>query len=163
MFGNITESIVEQLRSCGLKAGRSYPVKPIGEGEGCFVRVSVDSVSRSEAGFARFLGMEFAEDGSAKEIYGMRCELCLAADIYASAGPENAAEACERELDSLMAALDRWDGISINTVKCSSAAPDSETGLFRCSCIAEVKAMLTAEKEEEALSFSDFILKGEIK
>lgn len=163
MFSNITASIIELLQNEGLSAGRAYPREAIARQGDCFIRAAVESVSQSEPGFARFLGLSYDDSGAAHEVYGMRCDLGLALDIYASIESENGAEICERAVDEIISALGKCEGVRIGSFSCSRAEPDRDTEMFLCPCKAGMTVLLTAEAEEEAAQFSDFILKGEIK
>lgn len=163
MFSNITASINELLNEAGLSAGRAYPREAIARDGGCFIRTAVESVSQSEPGFARFLGLRHDKDGSTHEVYGMRCDISLALDIYASMASENGAEVCEGAVDEVILALSKCEGVRIGSFSCSRAKPDRDMEMFLCPCRAGMTVLLTAEDHEEAAQFSDFILKGEIK
>lgn len=162
MLSELTGGIAGLLQEKGIEAGRAYPRSAIPE-SGCYVRLAVDSVSRSEGAFARFLGFETGSDGISRECYGMKCAVGLAIDIFASMDCENGAEECEAAVDDVILALESMSGLRINSISCSRARPDSGTGAFLCPCRAELTLLLTAQSEAEADSFSSFILKGEIK
>lgn len=162
MFSELTAKFAAMLQERGIEAGRAYPRSAIPE-SGCYVRLAVDSLSRTEGAFARFLGFETGSDGRSRECYGMKCAMTLAIDIFASMDCENGAEACEAAMDEVILALEDMEGLRINSVSCSRARPDSDTGAFLCACRAELTLLLTARSEAEADSFSSFILKGEIK
>ncbi len=163
MFGNITSSIVEILESAGLSAGRAYPSQPIERDGACFIRAAVESVRQSESGFSGFLGAETDDEGGSREIYGMICDVNVALDIYAPMKSENGADKCEAAIDDIIFALGECEGLQIRELSCSRARPDSATEMFLCPCRANVSVLLTAAAREEAVQFSDFILKGEIK
>lgn len=163
MFSKLSHSIVQLLQQEGIQAGTAYPRQSIDRGGECFVRAAVESVSQSEPGFACFLGIERQEDGSEYELYGMKCDVSLALDIYCSLGTENGAESCESAVDDIILALGQWEGLRISGFSCKRAKPDRDTEMFLCPCRAELTVLLTAKAEEEAAQFSDFILKGEIK
>lgn len=163
MLDNITKGLIQALEQAGLEAGRAYPRSPLADG-GVFVKIGLASARQSESGFARFLGLkEREEDKALIEVYGMKCELELRLDIYAGMEQDNAAARCETVLDDIMAALAQYGGLSLHAVSCGEAAPDRETGFFRCRCTAQAGAELMFESAEETGEFTDFILKGELR
>ena len=163
MFSKLTSSIVGLLNAGGINAGRAYPRAAMVKQEGCFVRARLESVKKSEPGFAAYLGTETDAEGSRREVYGMKCEIELALDIYAFYENENAAVSCEAMVDDIIFALGGSEGLSINSVTCAAAKPDRDTECFLCPCRASLSVLLTARAEDENVQFSDFILKGEIK
>lgn len=163
MLDNICESLVQALTQAGIQAGRAYPRESI-SGEGVFVKVAIHSARQSDSGFARFMGLtERASDGALTEVYGMRCEMALALDIYASMESENGAVDCEKAVDALLAALAEMKDLKISSVSASAVRPDADTGMFLCRCQAQAVALLTLERDDSAGEFTDFILKGELK
>jgi len=163
MFANITSSVVEVLTGAGINAGRAYPKAAIVREDGCFVRARVESVKQGAPGFANYLGLETGAEGVEWEVYGRRCKMELALDIYAFSTDGKAAEAGEALVDDIIFALGGCSGLSIGSVSCGGARPDRDTGAFLCPCKAELDVLLTLRCEDENVQFSDFILKGEIK
>lgn len=158
MFSNITRSLVDMLCESGIRAGRAYPTESIVRDGECFVRVRIELLRQSGAGFGGFIGIETDENGNRRELYGMRCEMEMALDIYAGD-----AEKCEGAVDEIILALGQSNGLDIREVKCSGVGLDRDTGLLLCPCRAGGELFLTLETENEEAQFSDFILKGEIR
>ncbi len=163
MLANITGNIVEILRGAGIEAGRAYPRTAIEREGGCFVRARIESVKQTAAGFAGYLGQEADAEGEMHEVYGLRCSMELALDIYASHEKDNAAEACEALIDDIIFALGGSAGVSIGYVSCGGISTDKATGLLICPCRAALEIILTLPSEDDNVRFSDFILKGDIK
>lgn len=163
MLDRIAQSLVDELNDAGISAGRAWPAEDICE-TGTYVRLSIASAQQSEAGFARFLGLEEQEGADAAELYGMRCRIGLRLDIYAGADNDNAAAECEKTMDGIMLALAGCAGVSISSVSCGETGHDRQTGMFLCRCRAETDTELIFRKTEEEIGeFTDFILKGELE
>ena len=163
MFSNITAALVRSLRNAGIRAGQAYPAEAIVRDGECFVRVRIESLKQRGAGFGDYLGLETDESGAQTELYGMRCDMQLALDIYASCSKAGAAEKCEAMVDDIILALAKSSGLNIVSLRCTGVDTDRDTGLFCCPCTAGAEVFMTLEAENETARFSDFILKGEIK
>ena len=163
MPAKITRELVSVLEQAGFQAGRAWPKQHAAQ-QGFYIRASIASAEQSEAGFARFLGLEKRpEDGAELEVYGMKCELVLQLDIYAGPEHDNGAACCEDALDEILQALALQGGLSIKSVKCSQTRFDEDLGMFICPCSLEARAELLFRSGEETGEFTDFILKGELR
>ena len=162
MLTDITACITELLNRNGIRAGRAYPAENIDKC-GSYVRTRLAAMSQRDGAFASYLGIEWDENGTSRELYGLRCDIELALDIYVYPKEGDPGELCEEILDSIIIALGKSEDIKIAAVKCGGAAPDKETGMFLCPCKANANIMLVAEKADEGEQFSDFHLKGEIR
>ena len=163
MLSNICGELISALEQAGFQAGRAWPKEPAPE-QGFYIRISIVSAEQSEAGFARFLGLETRpEDGAELEVYGMKCQLGLQLDIYAGPEHHNGAACCEDALDEILQALALQGGLSIKSVKCAQTRFDEDPGMFICPCCVEACAELLFRSGGETGEFTDFILKGELR
>ena len=105
MLEALSAEVVEALKSGGVKAGAAYPKTPLDRSGGPFVQVGVRSAASSNAAFAGYLGSKIGEDGQSREIYGMKCAVSLALDIYASMASDNGHMACVECFDCCVQAL----------------------------------------------------------
>ena len=163
MLEKLTESVAELLCKAGIPAGAAFPKKaadPAGE----FVAVGVRRASGRGAGFARYLGEVTDPARGAREVYGLRCDVELALDIYAPMRAENGAAACAALFDRAAAALGGAAGLSVRELRCGEAAPDARLGMFVMHGAADCGALLVDESAGGAEgTFTDFVLKGELK
>lgn len=165
MLESVAAEIVAALREKGVNACHAYPREPL-ERDRSLVCVAVKSAAQSDGGFAGYLGVRTDENGGRTEVYGMRCELSLALDIYAPMESENGALECLKCFDAVTAALGSLrSGLKIQALQWGEASPDRASGMFRCRCGVKCAAFLSAEADEsgDKAEFSDFILKGELK
>lgn len=165
MLESVAGEIVAALKEKGVNACHAYPRQPLRAGQS-LVCVAVKSARQSDGGFAGYLGMKTDENGKQTELYGMRCALELALDIYAPMESENGALECLKCFDTVTAALGSLrSGLKIQALQWDEAAPDKDSGMFHCRCGAECAAFLSAAADEsgDKAEFSDFILKGELR
>ena len=165
MLETLVTAVVGALTDAGLNAAPAYERTPLERGGQPLVCVSVRSAERTGSGFAEYLGI-FAdpETGIERESYGMRADVELGVDVYVSKKSENAAMECVRVFDraaQCMSALSA--GWKLKSVSCGEAAPDAETGMFRCKGSMRGTAYLIAQPEGDSGAFTDFILKGVLK
>ncbi|MGN1002554.1 MAG: hypothetical protein ACI4PC_07255 [Oscillospiraceae bacterium] len=166
MLESVVNAVIAALKDRGIDACAAYPRQPLAARSGCLVCAAVKSAAQTQGGFAGYLGVKTDENGNQTELYGLRCALELALDIYAPMDGENGAADCVRCFDAVTAALGGLgSGLKILELRCGEAAPDRESGMFRCRCGAKALAFLSAESagDGEAAGFSDFILKGELR
>lgn len=166
MLESVAGAVVAALQEKGINACSAYPKEPLQAHQGSLVCVAVKSAALADGGFAGYLGVRTDENGRQAELFGLRCALTLALDIYAPMESENGAVECVRCFDTVTAALGSLrSGLKIQELQCGEAAPDRDSGMFRCRCGVKGVAFLIAEKKEdgEETEFSDFILKGELR
>ena len=162
MLEKLVGSVVEILSAAGLNAGAAFPKQAAARGS-AFIAVGIRRASGRGAGFARYLGVERDPERGETEIYGMRCEVELALDIYAPMSEANGAAACSALFDRAAAALDGAAGLSVRELRCGEAAPDRTAGMFLLRGEAACSALLAAAGDDGDGTFTDFVLKGELK
>ena len=165
MLETLVTAVVDALKADGLNAAPAYERTPLERGGQPLVCVSVRSAERTGSGFAEYLGV-FAdpETGVERESYGMRADVELGVDVYVSKKSENASLECVRVFDraaQCMSALSA--GWKMRSISCGEAAPDGETGLFRCKGSMRGVAYLIAQPDGDSGAFTDFILKGVLR
>lgn len=105
-----------------------------------------------------------AVERGGREVYGLRCDVELALDIYAPMSAENGAAECGRLFDAAAAALGAAAGLSVRELRCGEAAPDARLGMFVLRGAADCAALLVDESGDgDGKTFTDFVLKGELK
>lgn len=164
MLEKLAESAAAILTGAGIAAGAAYP-KTAADRSGAFIAVGVRRASGRGAGFARYLGVMDDPERGETEVYGLRCEVELALDVYAPMTAENGAAACAGLFDRAAAALGAAAGLNVLELRCGEAAPDKRLGMFAlhgevlCSAL-----LLEGESGSGAAgTFTDFVLKGELK
>ena len=164
MLENVVTAVADALEGAGISAGPAYPKTGVERDGGCFVRVGVAKAIDTNAGFARYLGMENDPETGAREVYGLRCALELSLDVYAPLSEENAALRCAALFDSAAAAIGAISGLQVRELSCGAPGPDRETGMFRLSGRIKCAALLTASGESGAeMAFTDYVLRGELR
>ena len=164
MLEKLAESAAELLREAGLPAYRAFPREAVERG-GAFIAVGIRRASGRGAGFARYLGVEPDAERGGREVYGLRCDVELALDIYAPMDAENGAAECGQLFDAAAAALGAAEGLSVRELRCGEAAPDARLGMFVLRGAADCAALLVDESggDGDGKTFTDFVLKGELK
>lgn len=165
MLESVVSPVVEALRGAGLEAVRAYPRQPLCTKSGTLLCVSVARAKITPAGLGAYLGIGTDPvTGLSEELYGARCELELAVDIYAAPDAEDAGAECMRCADLVPAALRSLpEGIKISSLSFGPVAPDPQTGRFLCRGAAAASAYFIARVSEESGEFTDFILKGSVR
>ena len=165
MLETLVAAVVGALKAEGLSAAPAYERAPLERGGGALVCVSVRSAERTGSGFAEYLGIfTDPKTGIERESYGMRADVELGVDVYVSKKSENASLECVRVFDKAASAVSALSaGWKLKSVSCGEAAPDGETGLFRCKGSMRGTAYLIAQPENDSGAFTDFILKGVLK
>lgn len=165
MLESVVSPIVEALGGAGLDAVRAYPRHSLCPGGGTLVCVSVLEARSAPAGLGAYLGMGTDPvTGLSEELYGARCELELALDIYAAAEAGDAGAECMRCAGLISGALRALpEGIKISSLSFGAMAPDARTGRFLCRGVLAATAYFIARGADEDGVFTDFILKGSVK
>ena len=164
MLETVIDAVVEALTDAGISAGSAYPKTGVERSGGGFVRVGVAKVVDTNAGFARYLGVENDPESGPREVYGLRCALELSLDVYAPLREENAALKCAALFDSAAAVIAAVGGLQVRELSCGAPGPDRETGLFRLAGGVRCAALLTASGADgEDMAFTDYVLRGELR
>ena len=163
MLETVISMAVKALNEAGIEAVEAYPKKELCCLDGAMVCVGVRSAKGLPAGFGGYLGLGVDPvTGKSGELYGARCEIELALDVYAGAGA--GAGECTRCAGKIPAALAGLpEGIKISSLSFGQTAPDGETGLFKCQGTLAGTAYFIAREADEDGVFSDFILRGSVK
>lgn len=163
MLDSVVSATVAALNKAGIEAVEAYPKRELCCLGGALVCVGVRSAKGLPAGFGGYLGLGVDPvTGKSEELYGARCEIELALDVYAGAGA--GAGECTRCAGRIPAALgDLPEGIKISSLSFGAAAPEVGTGLFKCSGVLAGTAYFIAREMDEDGVFSDFILRGSVK
>ncbi len=161
MIDSVIEEVVAALRDKGLRAVKAFRRQELLARESALVCVSAKSVRALPAGFGSYLGLGADPvTGRTGELYGARVELELALDIFAGAGADECT-LCAGEIPAALGGLP--EGIKVSALSFGAAAPDGETGLFKCSGVLAGTAYFIARELDEDGVFSDFILRGSVK
>ena len=165
MLECVQDAVVAALRDGGLTAARAYEPLPLDRQRDAAVYVGIRGARWEGSGFGEYLGWRTdPETGAEQECYALRCQVEVSLDIYASQGGENGAAACTACFDRAVAALRSLPaGLKLKALSCGGAAPDGDSGRFRCQGVLEGVAYLLAQPQEESGEFTDFILKGVLK
>lgn len=163
MLDSVVSAAVAALNKAGIRAVEAFAENELCCLDGALVCVGVKSAKGLPAGFGGFLGLGVDPvTGKRGELYGARCRLELALDIYA--GAEAGAGECTRLAGRIPAALSGLpEGIKISSLSFGQAAPDGETGLFKCPGTLDGTAFFITRETDEDGVFSDFILRGSVK
>lgn len=165
MLESVVSAVVQALGAAGLEAVGAYPKRQLCCRGDSLVCVGVKSAKGMPAGFGAYLGLGVnPETGLKEELYGARCELALALDIYAGMSAENGAGECLRCAGLVGPALGALpEGIKISSLSFGQVRPDGDTGMFLCSGVLACSAHFIARAEDEDGVFTDFILRGSVK
>ena len=165
MLESVVSPVVEAIGGAGVRAVRAYPKRPLCEKGAPLVCVSVARAKGVPAGLGSYLGVETDPvTGLGREIYGSRCELELALDIYVPADAEDAGEECMRCVNLVSGALRSLpEGIKISSLSFGEMAADPQTGRFLCRGTAAASAFFIAREAEGEGEFTDFILRGSVQ
>ncbi len=163
MLEGVVSAVAAALGAAGIEAVEAYPKRELCCLDGALVCVGVKSAKGLPAGFGGYLGLGADPvTGKRGELYGARCVLELALDVYAGMGA--GAGECTRCAGRIPAALGGLpEGIKISSLCFGQTAPDGETGLFKCSGVMAATAYFIARETDEDGVFSDFILRGSVK
>lgn len=162
MMAGVVDTAVAALTAAGIAAGCAWPKTAVSPGSS-FVKVGVARAGASAGGFARYLGVERDPETGEREVYGLRCDLTLRLDVYAPLSAENAATACLDLFDAAADAIASVPGLRLTALRCGAPAPDRETGMFRLEGAAECRALLVASGAADEGTFTDFVLRGELR
>lgn len=159
------QAIIEALRAEGLRAVKAFRRQELCAREDTLVCVSVKSARGLPAGFGGYLGLGTDPvTGLSSELYGARCALELALDIYASEGAQNGPDECLRCAQLIPAALTALpEGLKPSSLEFGQALPDGETGRFLCRGVLTASAHFIARTGDGDGEFTDFILKGRVR
>lgn len=165
MLESVLSPVLEALRGAGLRAVRAYPRQPLCPKGETLLCVSVSEAKGVPAGLGSYLGIGTDPvTGLSEELYGARCEMELALDIYVAADAEDAGAECMRCADLISQALRTLpEGIKISSLSFGAMAPDPQTGRFLCRGAAAASAYFIARAADEDGIFTDFILKGSVR
>lgn len=164
MLECIVDTVVDALVDANIQAVESFGSSPLDRRSGPVVCVGLQETKWQDAGFAQYLGLHRADDGSERETYAMRCDVVLSLSVYAPMNSDNAARACTVCFDSAVEVLrSLGGGLRLCRFSSSAAVPDTKTDMFHCSGTAEGSAFLTAERNDDGTEFTDFVLKGVIR
>ena len=162
MLEKVCEEIVGALRAEGIEAREKYSGGDAGEVNAPTVFVGISAVKAEAAGLGHYLGTKEREDMTQVELYGLRCAVEVAIDIYAPAQMHRCAAECAALFDRAIAAFDSLGGISIEQVSLDDGSVQAKSGLYRCPCCIRGSAYIVAECGDGA-AFTDFVLKGVLK
>ncbi len=161
MLESVVSALAAALGDAGIGAAEAYPKRELCRPDGALVCVGIKSAKALPAGFGSYLGLGVdPATGRTGELYGARYRLELALDIFSGDGADECTR-CAGKIPAALAALP--EGIKVSSLSFGSAAPDGETGLFKCSGALECTAFYIAREKQEDGVFSDFILRGSVK
>lgn len=165
MLESVLSPVVEALRGAGLNAVRAYPRLPLCPKGGTLLCVSVSEAKGSPAGLGAYLGVGTDPvTGLSEELYGARCAMELAVDIYVAADAEDATTECMRCAELITKALRTLpEGIKISSLSLGPMTADTQTGRFLCRAVLTASAYFIARAADEDGVFTDFILKGSVR
>lgn len=162
MLGEAAKSIAQALCAAGLEAREKYTHSDVRTLTSPTVFVGVSGAKAEAAGMGHYLGTKRREDGTHCELYGLRCEVSLALDIYAPARTEHCESACAKVFDEALFALGEMGALTLSEVSLGEGKVQDKSGLYMCPCRIKGAAYLVAESEDGA-EFTDFVLKGVLK
>ena len=163
MLNKVRDAAVDCLRAAGLNAGVSYLRSSVPAEHG-MIRVGITKAEDESAGFAGYLGTEHDPERGQREIYGLRCSFGLSLDIYVPLMAEDAAGDCLQLFDRAVECIGaRNSGLKIKAFRCGEPAPDKASGMMHLRGEAEGKVLLISENADGEESFSEFVLRGELK
>ena len=165
MLEDVVQALLEALGAAGLRAVRAFRREELRSCEGPLICVGVKSAKGLPAGFGGYLGLGTdPETGLSAELYGARCELELALDIYAAEGAENGPAECLRCAELIVPALGALpEGLRIASMEFGRTLYDGETGRFVCHGVLEAAAHFIAREGKQDGEFTGFILRGRVE
>lgn len=165
MLEEVVQALIQALSAAGLSAARAFRSRELRDCEGTVVCVSVKSAKGLPAGFGGYLGIGTdPATGLSSEVYGVRCALELALDVYAAKSAINGPDECLRCAQLIPSALTALpEGLRPSSLEFGQALPDGETGRFLCRGVLAASAHFIARQGSEDGEFTDFILKGSVK
>ena len=162
MLADVCREIVQVLSNAGVSAKEKYSGADVREVTRPVVFAGVSGAKAEAAGLGHYLGTKTRSDLTTTELYGLRCEVTLALDIYAPAQLEHCESACAQVFDEALFALGMVEGITILEASLGEGNVQAKGGLYMCPCRVKAMAYLVAESDDGA-EFTDFVLKGALK
>ena len=162
LLEKVIAAVVETLNLAEVPAAPAYVKQPLDD-TAAFVRVGVKRVSEAYGVGAQYLGILHDAEHGDREVYGLQCEIELSVDVYAPFAQDNGALVCTELFDSAALAIGAVEGLKLKALSCGAPAPEETTGMFLLRGSMLCSAWLVAEQSGEAGTFTDFILKGELK
>ena len=165
MLESVVSSVAEALRETGLNAVMAYPRQALCAKGETLVCVSVLRARELPAGLGAYLGMGTDPvTGLSEELYGSRCELEIALDIYLPVNVQDASAECMRAAELIARAAQALpEGIKISSLSLGQMSADAETGRFLCRGVMAASAYFIARAGAEDGEFTDFYLRGSVK
>jgi len=157
MFDTVLTSVITALVGEDIPAVRAFPAEGI-DRDSTAVAVFIKGGSITASGYGDYLGIA-EENGVTKEYYGSHGEIKIGLSIYAPADSE---EDITELLGDICACIGSVSGVKLKSFEQGEVKFDTETEMLKCESILTVSAYLIRDSAQGS-SFTDFVLKGELK
>ena len=164
MLDDVIDAICNVLSAAGINAAAQYPSAALVRDDAPMICVGIKNTKMLSPGCGDYLGMKTDENGNTSEVYGLRMELELGLDIYASYDQSDGASACLACFGEAVQALSQLPGgIRLKSLECGVPEPDSSSDMFKCRCGLKCTAYFMREEQEDTGEFTDFVLRGVLR
>ena len=158
----VQKQLADFLVAHGVQAMAAWPEERRCGPEQPVVLVSLDKLDCGPAAMQDYLGQRLDEEsGQWRDLYGRKAQMTLALDVLA--GPKAGMQACRGVFAQVVQAFqtEKPAGLTVRSLTGEEPEYDEKEGLLRLRCRLECAGWLYCAGEE-AGTFLDFILKGDV-